>query len=71
MSSNEGNKWKTDNLEESIDPTSELHLIEQHRLNVLVRDLILSKQQAKLLDHRLQEWNFLTRDVYVTTLKKE
>jgi hypothetical protein len=35
----------------------EPHLIEQSELTDLVRDLILSKQQAQLLGSRVPQWN--------------
>ena len=45
-------------------------LITQCKLNDLVRDLSLTKQQSELLASRLQEWNLLDENVRVTTFRK-
>ena len=41
-------------------------LITQCKLNDLVRDLSLTKQQSELLASRLQEWNLLDEDARVS-----
>lgn len=58
----------------TYDPQSESekkpHLITQHELNDLVRDLTLTKQQSELLASRLQEWNLLDEDTRITIFRK-
>lgn len=45
------------------------HLITQSKLNDLVRDLSLTKQQSELLASRLQEWNLLDEDARVSKFR--
>jgi len=50
---------------ETSTPSCEPHLLTQGELNELVRDLKLSKKQAKLLGSRLRGWNLLQKDTKV------
>lgn len=50
----------------SLDP----HLIEQHELNDLIRDLNLSVRQSELLGSRLQEWNLLAPSTKISLQRK-
>jgi len=45
--------------------SNEPHLLTQGNLNVIVRDLNLSKKQAELLVSRLKGWNILRQDTKV------
>ena len=45
--------------------SSKPHLISQHELNDLIRDLDLPKNKAELLGSRLQQWNLLDENVKV------
>lgn len=53
-----------------VPPSSEPQLVTQNKLNDLVRDLGLSKQQAELLGSRLQEWNLLAKGTTITSFRK-
>lgn len=44
-------------------------LITQSKLNDLVRDLSLTKQQSELLASRLQEWNLLDENTRITEFR--
>ena len=46
------------------------HLITQVELSDLVRDLYLSKQQAKILGSRLKKWHLLDGHTKVTLYRK-
>ena len=48
--------------------SSKPHLISQHELNDLTRDLDLPKNKAELLGSRLQQWNLLNENVRVCKL---
>lgn len=48
----------------------EIKLINQERLNDLVRDLSLSKENAELLGSRLQQWNLLENGTKVSIFRK-
>jgi len=41
------------------------HLLTQGELNIIIRDLNLSKKQAELLGSRLKGWNLLCQDTKV------
>ena len=55
--------WTSRNKEFGI--TTEPHLINESKLNDLVRDLDLPKVKAELLVSRLKQWNLLQRGVKV------
>ena len=52
-----------------FDITTEPHLINESKLNVLVRDLDLPKVKAKLLASRLKQWNLLQSGVKVCSFR--
>jgi hypothetical protein len=45
------------------------HILTQDELNDLVRDLELSKNKAELLGSRLKQWNFLKKNVLISSLR--
>ena len=65
LSVDEGASTSTENGQELIESDLSFQhessplLINQERLNDLVRDLYLSKENAEVLESRLQQWNLL------------
>jgi hypothetical protein len=45
------------------------HILTQGELNVLVRDLELSKSKAELLGSRLKHWNLLEKNVRISSFR--
>ena len=45
------------------------HLINQYELNILVRDLKLTKDQSQFLSSRLKEWNLLEENTKISYFK--
>ena len=75
LSVDEGASNSTENEEDLIetDPSFQHEsaplLINQESLNVLVRDLYLSKENAEVLGSRLQQWNLLEPGTTISSFR--
>ena len=75
LSVNEGANTRIENEEDLVetDPSFQHEspplLINQERLNDLVRDLYLSKENAKVLGSRLQQWNLLEPGTTISSFR--
>ena len=59
-----------DSYAPETDTVEKQHLITQPKLNDLIQDLRLTKQQSELLASRLGEWNLQDEDVWISSFRK-